>query len=229
MRLSVIIPVYNEHRTIETVIRKVREVPVPGVVKEIIVVDGNSIDGTKEILERYRSDADILLLEQSRPLGRGHALKEGLKRAGGEVVIFQDADLELDPADYPDLLRPIQEGRAEIVFGSRFLQGRPRMSFLQYWGNRAINMSVNLLFRARLTDVETCYQVFRRELIQNFELVNNDFAFTVELTVKLIKSGHRIIEIPITYIPRGRAEGKKIYWMDGFLSLWTLFKYRFVK
>jgi glycosyltransferase involved in cell wall biosynthesis len=229
MKLSVIIPVYNERRTIEAVLQKVREVPMPGVTKEIIVVDGNSVDGTRDILEKHRDDPDTTIVFEPEPRGRGSALKEGLKRATGDVVIFQDADLELDPADYPALLEPLARGQAEVVFGSRFLPGRPRMGFYQYWGNRMINAAVNLLYGTRLTDVETCYQVFRRELIQNFDLVNNDFAFTVELTVKLIKAGHTIQEIPIAYIPRGRAEGKKIYWMDGVLSLWTLVKYRFLR
>ncbi|MBN1867305.1 glycosyltransferase family 2 protein [Candidatus Sumerlaeota bacterium] len=221
-------PVYNEHRTIEAVIRKVRDVPLP-VEREILVVDGNSIDGTREILERHASEPDLTVHFESGPQGRGHALKEGLRLATGDVAIFQDADLELDPADYPVLLEPILSNHANVVFGSRFLAGRPRMGFLQYWGNRVINFSVNLLYGTSLTDVETCYQVFRREAIQDFTLVNNDFAFTVELTVKLIKAGHPIREIPIAYIPRGRAEGKKIYWADGFLSLWTLVKYRFVR
>ena len=147
--------------------------------------------------------------------------------ATGDVIIFQDADLELDPADYPSLLEPIETGRAKVVFGSRFLNGKPNMSFLQYWGNRVMNIAVNLLYRTRLTDVETCYQVFRRECVQGIELKANDFAFTVELTVKLIKAGFEILEIPIQYIPRGRAEGKKIYWADGFVSLWTLVRNRF--
>lgn len=226
MKLSIIIPVYNEHRTIETVIRKVRGVALEDTVKELLIVDGNSVDGTRELLEKYRDDPDVALVFESAPLGRGHALKEGLDRATGDVVIFQDADLELDPEDYPELLRPIREGRADVVFGSRFLRGKPNMGFLQYWGNRVINLSVNLLYGVRLTDVETCYQVFRREIIRDFRLENNDFAFTVELTVKLLKARHKIQEIPITYIPRGRAEGKKIYWMDGVLSLWTLIKLR---
>jgi len=228
MKLSVIIPAYNESRTIEAVIAKVRNVDVP-VEKELILVDGNSIDGTKEILQGYANDPDTTVLYQESPLGRGHALKEGLKRATGDVVIFQDADLELDPEDYPELLEPILSGRGDVVFGSRFLAGKTRMGFLQYWGNRVMNAAVNLLYGTHLTDVETCYQVFRRELIADFELKNNDFAFTVELTVKLVRAGHKIQEIPITYIPRGRSEGKKIYWMDGILSLWTLVKYRFVK
>ncbi|HNY27494.1 MAG TPA: glycosyltransferase family 2 protein [Candidatus Sumerlaeota bacterium] len=228
MKLSVIIPSYNEHRTIDTVIEKVRRVQVPGFEKEIIVVDGHSIDGTREILLAHQGEPDFQVIFESAPQGRGHALKEGLRVATGDVVIFQDADLELDPEDYPALLAPLSAGRADVVFGSRFLgQGAGNMGGFQYAGNRVLNIAVNLLFGTRLTDVETCYQVFRRELIQDFQLVNNDFAFTVELTVKLIKAGHDILEIPITYIPRGRSEGKKIYWADGFLSLWTLFKYRF--
>jgi glycosyltransferase involved in cell wall biosynthesis len=225
VKLSVIVPVYNEHRTIDILLAKVRAVPID---KEIIVVDGNSIDGTRDLLREQEKQPGTRVLYQVERNGRGSAIKEGLAAARGEFVIFQDADLELDPNDYPMLLAPIENGEADVVFGSRFLQGRPRMTFLQYWGNRAINVAVNTLYRTRLTDVETCYQVFRRELLSGMRLRNNDFAFTVELTVKLIKAGHRIREIPISYIPRGRAEGKKIYWRDGFVSLWTLFKHRFV-
>jgi len=225
MKLSVIVPVYNEHRTIDVLLQKVRAVAIE---KEIIVVDGHSIDGTVEILREQEKLPDTRVIYQPQRNGRGSAIKEGVAMARGEFVIFQDADLELDPNDYPALLAPIERGEADVVFGSRFLNERPRMTFLQYWGNRVINTAVNLLYGTRLTDVETCYQVFRRELIAGMKVRNNDFAFTVELTVKLIKAGHRIREIPITYIPRGRAEGKKVYWMDGFLSLWTLVKYRFL-
>jgi len=225
VKLSVIVPVYNERRTIDLLLQKVRAVAIE---KEIIVVDGHSIDGTVEILREQEKYPDTRVIYQSRRNGRGSAIKEGLAVAQGEYVIFQDADLELDPNDYPALLDPLARGEADVMFGSRFLQGRPRMSFPQYWGNRVINGAVNLLYGTKLTDVETCYQVFRRQLIAGLKIHNNDFAFTVELTVKLIKAGHRIREIPITYIPRGRAEGKKIYWMDGFVSLWTLVKYRFL-
>lgn len=225
IKLSVIVPVYNERRTIDVLLQKVRNVPIE---KEIIVVDGNSCDGTVEILKEQERFPDTRVIYQPERNGRGQAIKEGLAIARGEYVIFQDADLELDPNDYPMLLEPLERGEADVVFGSRFLQGKPRMTFLQYWGNRVINMMVNLLYRTNLTDVETCYQVFRRDLIVGLKIVNNDFAFTVELTVKLVKAGHRILEIPISYIPRGRAEGKKIYWKDGFLSLWTLIKYRFM-
>ena len=224
MKLSVIVPVYNEKRTIELLLEKVRAVPIE---KEIIVVDGNSHDCTKELLRKQETRPDIRIIYQAQRMGRGNALKQGLKIATGDIVIFQDADLELDPNDYPNLIAPIEAGNATVVFGSRFLQGKPNMGFLQYWGNEVITWMVNLLYGTRLTDVETCYQVFKREAIADLDIKNNDFAFTVELTVKLIKKGLRMQEIPITYIPRGRTEGKKVYWKDGFVSLYTLIKYRF--
>lgn len=225
MKLSVIVPVYNERRTIALILEKVRAVPVD---KEIIVVDGASFDGTREILKQEARQPDTRVILETERAGRGHAIKEGLAAATGDLVIFQDADLELDPSDYPALLAPIEAGECDVVFGSRFLNGRPAMTFMQYWGNRVMNAAVNLLYGTRLTDVETCYQVFRREAIAGMQLHNNDFAFTVELTVKLIKRRHKIREIPIQYLPRGRLEGKKIYWEDGFISLWTLIKYRFM-
>lgn len=226
--LSVIIPVYNERRTIDLLLEKVRAVPVD---KEIIVVDGASEDGTVEILRREARKGDLRVVYQKERRGRGNALKVGIRESRGRVIIFQDADLELDPNDYPALLEPLVQNRADVVFGSRFLRGKPRMTFFQYWGNKAMNWSTNVLYRPELgrtwlTDVETCYQVFRRECFRGLDIRNNDFAFTVELTVRLLLRRYRIVEIPISYFPRGRAEGKKIYWADGFISLWTLFKIR---
>ncbi len=227
-RISVIVPVYNERRTIDVLLAKVRAVPIE---KEIIVVDGASEDGTVELLKREEKQPDTTVIYQNRRKGRGNALKVRLKIAKGKVVIFQDADLELDPKDYPELIKPIESDEADVVFGSRFLRGKPRMTFLQYWGNKVINWSVNLLYRRELgrlwlTDVETCYQVFRRECFDGLNIENNNFAFTVELTVRLVLARFRIKEIPIKYFPRGKAEGKKIYWGDGFASLWTLTKIR---
>ncbi|GAB4320557.1 MAG: glycosyltransferase family 2 protein [Candidatus Sumerlaeia bacterium] len=227
MKLSIIIPVYNERRTIETVIEKVRNQDIGPLEREIIIVDGNSIDGTRDLLKRFENLPEFHVIFEREPRGRGRAIKEGLDAATGDIVIFQDADLELDPADYPALLKPILDGRAEVVFGSRFLRERPPMRFLQYWGNKVINWAVNLLYGTHLTDVETCYQVFRREAIRGLKLHSDQFAFTVELTVKLLKRGYQIVEIPVHYVPRGRLEGKKIYWADGFASLWVLVKYRF--
>lgn len=226
--LSVIVPVYNERRTIDLLLEKVRAVDID---KEIIVVDGGSEDGTVEILKAEAGKPGTTVVFQGRRRGRGNALKVGIRKSRGRVVIFQDADLELDPNDYPALIAPILAKEADVVFGSRFLRGKPRMTFLQYWGNKVINWSVNILFapelRGRwLTDVETCYQVFRRDCFRGLDIQNNHFAFTVELTVRLLLAGHRLKEIPISYFPRGKAEGKKIYWGDGVASLWTLWKIR---
>jgi len=228
MKVSVIVPVYNEVRTIDLILEKVRRSPVS---KEIIVIDGNSEDGTVEKLKEQEKFKDTRVIYQKARKGRGNALKVGMKKAKGDVIIFQDADLELDPDDYPALLKPIEDGDADIVFGSRFLRGRPNMTFLQYWGNMAVNFWVDLLYRkeldeSKLTDVETCYQVFRRKCIRGIRIKNNNFAFTVELTARFILSGYNIEEIPISYFPRGKAEGKKIYWGDGVASLWTLLKIR---
>ncbi|MDX1973732.1 MAG: glycosyltransferase family 2 protein, partial [Candidatus Sumerlaeia bacterium] len=170
MKVTVIVPVYNEVRTIDLILEKVRRSPVE---KEIIVVDGASEDGTVEKLREQERFPDTTVIYQKARRGRGNALKVGMRRAKGDVIIFQDADLELDPDDYPSLLEPIEKGEADIVFGSRFLRGRPNMTFLQYWGNMAVNFWVDLLYRRglsrqnmQLTDVETCYQVFRRKCVQ---------------------------------------------------------------
>jgi glycosyltransferase involved in cell wall biosynthesis len=223
MILSVIIPVWNEAGTIRTVIDAVRAVPLT---TEIIVVDGQSTDGTLQILQECALQGDLRILTQKFRNGRGGALRDGMACATGEVLVFQDGDLELDPGCFPDLLKPIAEGWVDIVFGSRFLAGRPQMTFLQYWGNKVVNFSLNLLWGTRLTDVETCYQMFRREAVDGLQFDRTDMSFTVELTLRLIRTGRRIAEVPVEYIPRSTAEGKKLYWADGFISLWVLVQYR---
>jgi glycosyltransferase involved in cell wall biosynthesis len=224
MKLSVIIPVYNEVRTLGTVLGAVRRVPVD---KEIIVVDGASTDGTREVIEREALRGDLIPIYQARRNGRGGALQEGMAVASGDVIVFQDADLELDPACFPQLLAPILAGECDVVFGSRFIVGRPQMTFLQYWGNRLVNTVLNLLYGTRITDVETCYQMFRRHVIKGLSFDRKDMSFTVELAVKMIRKGAHIREVPVSYVPRSKAEGKKLYWADGFVSLWVLLRYRF--
>lgn len=224
MKLSVIVPVYNEVATLATVIAAIRKVPLE---TEIIVVDGDSTDGTAAVLRTEEAHGDLRVIYQKTRNGRGGALREGLAIATGDVVVFQDADLELDPSCFPRLIEPILNGKTNVVFGSRFLAGRPTMTFLQYWGNRVVNATMNLLYRTQLTDVETCYQVFRRSAVQGMEFDRTDMSFTIELAVRLVKSGQKIVEVPIDYTPRGRSEGKKLYWKDGFVSLWVLAGYRF--
>jgi glycosyltransferase involved in cell wall biosynthesis len=223
-KLSVIIPVYNEAATLRTVLDAVRRVPIE---KEIIVVDGNSDDGTKEILQEESLKGDLVAVFQAERNGRGGALREGLALARGDVIVFQDADLELDPSCFPSLIAPIESGEYDVVFGSRFLAGRPKMTFLQYWGNRLVNGLLNLLWGTSITDVETCYQMFRREVVEGISFDRTDMSFTVELAVKMIHKGFRITEVPVEYNPRSKAEGKKLYWGDGIISLWVLLKYRF--
>ncbi len=226
--LSVLIPSYNEKRTIEALLHKVMNVEVP-LEKEIIIIDGSSEDGTREILERLKRQYPFLkIIYEDKREGRGAALKKGIREATGDIVLFQDADLELDPNDYPRLVEEFTDPTISVVFGSRFLNSRPSMTFLQYLGNTFLTRAVNFLYNARLTDVETCYQMFRKDAITNIPIQSNDFAFTVELTIRLLQSGAEIREVPITYYPRGRKEGKKIYWKDGFISLWKIFKLKFL-
>lgn len=223
MKLSVIIPVYNEVGTLATVLDAVRHVPLD---TEIIVVDGDSNDGTVEILKREEAAGGLVAIYQRKRNGRGGALREGLKHATGDVVVFQDADLELDPTCFPDLIGPIQRGETKVVFGSRFLRERPQMTFLQYWGNRVMTAVFNQLWRTRLTDVETCYQMFRRKVVEGMPFDRNDMSFTLELSARLAAAGERIVEVPVGYQPREDKSGKKLYWADGFVGLWVVVKYR---
>jgi glycosyltransferase involved in cell wall biosynthesis len=228
-RLSIVIPAYNERATVEDLLRRVAAAPLPaGFEREMIVVDDGSKDGTRELLQEIaaRGEWPLRLIEQPVNQGKGAAIRAGFAAATGDIVLIQDADLEYDPADYPELLRPILEDEADVVFGSRFLGGPHRVLF--FWhslGNRFLTMLSNMLTDVNLSDMETCYKVFRREVLDGMRLESNRFGIEPELTAKVVKKGARIYEVPISYRGRTYAEGKKIGWKDGFSAIWAIVKY----
>ena len=224
MKLSVIIPVYNEARTIAEVIRRVGEVDLD---KEIIVVDDGSSDGTVEILRRIAREGRILLHESRVNLGKGAAVRIGLTYASGPIIIIQDADLELDPNEYGRLMEPILEGRTRVVYGSRFLGTNREIPMITLAANRFLVLLTNLLYDARLTDMETAYKVFSAQVLNDIRLRCMRFELEPEITAKLLKNGDRILEVPISYQPRTVQGGKKIGWRDGLKAIVTLFRYRF--
>jgi len=226
MKLSVIIPAYNEEKTIEEIIKKVFGVEL-FIEKEIIVVDDKSTDKTLEILKKIQSKYNLILAENSKNLGKGGAIKTGLKKASGDFVIIQDADLEYDPEDYKKLLKPFFENDAKVVYGSRILGSKNRGKAAFYWGGRGVTVLTNIICRINITDEPTCYKVFRKDLLDSLNLQTNGFEFCPEVTAKIAKKGIKIFEVPISYNPRSKSEGKKIKWKDGFIAIWTLIKYRF--
>ena len=223
--LSVIIPVYNERSTIAEVIEKVSSVTL-AIDKEIIVVDDGSTDGTVETLELNRGRVTHTYLTPVN-IGKGAAVRIGLTMAKGDIILIQDADLELDPNEFCDLIQPILDERTSVVYGSRFLRQNavPRIRLLANW---FLTFTTNLLFRTKLTDMETAYKVFTREAAQKLNLEANRFEIEPEITAQLAMLGYEILEVPISYRPRTSLEGKKIKWKDGVKALWTLFKYRFL-
>jgi glycosyltransferase involved in cell wall biosynthesis len=225
MKLSVVIPVYNEKDTIGEVLRRVRMVDLP---KEVIVVDDCSTDGTREFLQGLAPSDDLTIVLQPRNAGKGAALRAGFRRVRGDIVIVQDADLEYDPAEYPVLIQPIVAGKADVVFGSRFLGGPHRV--LLFWhsvGNRILTTLSNMMTDLNLTDMETCYKVFRTDVLGKFELRENRFGFEPEFTAKIARARCRVYEVPISYSGRDYSEGKKIGWKDGVAALYFIMKYRF--
>ena len=227
MKLSVVIPVYNERETVEKILDRVQAV---NLAEEIIIVDDGSIDGThellKEIAPRY-NNVNLILHERNQ--GKGAAVRSGIQVASGELILIQDADLEYDPRDYPVLLKPIEEGRADVVYGSRFLGGPRRVTmFWHMVANRILTLMTNILYNSILTDMETGYKLFRSEIIKSIPLRARRFDFEPEITAKLLKRNTRIFEVPISFNPREYSEGKKIGIKDAFQAVWTLFKYRFV-
>lgn len=228
MKLSIIMPSYNEAATVGAVLDRVLAVDLGPIAKEIIVVDGLSTDGTKEVLERYARAGRVRVIHEGERRGKGRALRTGLAHATGDLVIFQDADLELDPQEYPTLLEPILRGKADVVFGSRFLLNGFKGSRLNQFGNRLVTVLVNALYGSRLSDVETCYKMFRRDLLARLTLRCDRFDFDPEVTIGILRLGIRIHEVPITYAPRTIAEGKKLRWSAGFDALRVIVRLRWM-
>lgn len=226
-KLSIIIPVYNEKKTILEILKKVKSVNLNGIKKEIIVVDDCSKDGTRDILKNIK-DSEIKLLYHKHNQGKGYAIRTGLKHVTGDVIIIQDADLEYDPEDYVSLLEVIKQG-GEAVYGSRLLHKDffPKYS-LNLFATRLLSIMSNVLYGTRITDEPTCYKMFKTDILKRINLKCTRFEFCPEVTAKLAKLGVEIKEIPIRYYPRSIEEGKKINWKDGIEAIWTLIKYRFV-
>jgi len=226
VKLSVIIPLYNEKTTIFKVIEKVRAVSLE---KEIIIVDDFSIDGTRDAIKVLENDSDIKIAYHDKNRGKGAAIRTAIELITGDIVVIQDADLEYEPNDYLELVKPIMEGTASIVYGSRQLgmsSGRSHVSF--YLGGRFLTILTNLLYGSNITDEPTCYKVFKADLLTTISLKCKRFEFCPEVTAKVLKRGIPIVETPIHYYPRKKSEGKKIRWKDGVHAMWTLFKYRFI-
>jgi glycosyltransferase involved in cell wall biosynthesis len=229
MRISVVIPCFNEAKTIRMMVDRVRAAPGPE--REIIVVDDCSRDGTRDLLRTQIAPLVDRIIYHDVNRGKGAALRSGFAVATGDVVIPQDADLEYDPQEYPKLLQPIIDGKADVVFGSRFL-GSDAHRVLYFWhmvGNKLLTLLSNMATNLNLTDMETCYKVFRREVLQKITIEENRFGFEPEITAKVARLGVRIYEVGISYSGRTYAEGKKIGWRDGFRALWVIFKYNFFR
>ena len=225
MRLSIVIPVYNEQETICELIQQVEAVDQD---KEIIIVDDGSSDGSRGLLKKYEGREGFKILYQSRNKGKGAALRVGFEKADGEIIIIQDADLEYNPKDYSILLEPILDGRADVVYGSRFLGGPHRVLFFwHYLGNMFLTTLSNMVTNLNLSDMETGYKVFRRSVLDSFTLKCDRFGFEPEFTSKISRSKLRIYEVPISYNGRDYSEGKKITWKDGVAALWFIFRFRF--
>lgn len=226
MKLSVIIPTYNEERTIEKILAKVQ---ATGLVDEIVVVDDGSVDNTRNILKNLDGKDNLRVILHERNQGKGAAVVTGIQQAGGDVLLIQDADLEYDPRDYPALLQPIEEELAEVVYGSRFLGGPRRTAmFWHMVANKLLTLMTNILYNTILTDMETGYKVFRKEVVQDIKIHARGFDFEPEFTAKILKKRINIYEVPIRFAPRDYSEGKKIKIRDAFIAVWTLIKYRFV-
>jgi glycosyltransferase involved in cell wall biosynthesis len=228
-RLSILIPVYNEARTVEQIVDRVRASDSCGLHKEILLVDDASTDGTGQVLKKLAGRDDVKLFSHPLNRGKGAAIRTAIEHATGDILLIQDADLEYDPTDYPILLRPIIDGRADVVYGSRFLGSTHRvLLFWHYMANKFLTLLSNMVCNLNLSDMETGYKVFRREVVKDIPLHARRFDFEPEFTAKVLKRHLRIYEVPISFNPRDYAQGKKIRMKDAFFAVWALFKYRFV-
>lgn len=227
MLLSIIVPVYNEEATLEEILEQVLAVDLGELERELVLVDDGSTDGSREILERYRDREGFQVIFHEKNGGKGRAVRTGLEHAKGDIIIIQDADLEYDPEDYPVVLAPILAGKADVVYGSRFKGSGRAFLATHYYGNKLITFIANILYNTCLTDIETCYKAFRREVFDKVKLRSNTFDIEPEITAKIFKNKFRVFEVPISYSGRDFEEGKKITWRDGFIAIWALIRFRF--
>jgi len=228
--ISILIPVYNEVKFLTTLLKRVEEVDFCGLQKEIVLVDDGSTDGTLDIIKTYEGNPFYKVVYHPHNMGKGAALRTAIQHARGDIICIQDADLEYDPKDYPELIQLIIDGKADVVYGSRLTAGKPVRAFnvLHYFGNKFLTFITNILYNTTLTDMETCYKAFRADVIKPVTIRSNRFDFEPEITAKVLKQKVRLFETPISYSGRNFDEGKKITWRDGIVAVWTLLKYRFV-
>ena len=226
--ISIVVPVYNEERTVADVIQRLMAIDLPAP-REVLVVNDGSTDGTRDVLDRIVQRPELRVIHAEKNGGKGSAIRIGFAKATGTIVAIQDADLELDPAQIAGLVQPILDGRSRVVYGSRFLAGRPAAPWLSIFANQVLTGITNVLYGARITDMETCYKIMEREVALSLNLESNRFDIEPEITAKLLRAGHSILELPIHFNPRSRAQGKKIGWRDGVRAIEVLLKYRFSK